>query len=306
MALPDLFEALTADGSLDRLLAAACAEDLGDAGDVTTRSIIETDATAVAVAVARDPGVVSGLAAVPSLLSAFGATCEYEPLTCDGAACEAGAAILRLRGAQGPILTLERTLLNLMGRLCGIASLTRRYVEAVSGTGAVICETRKTTPGLRSLEKYAVRCGGATLHRIGLFDAALYKDNHLAGLDPQTLAAAVAEAAERARSGASLRFVEVEVDTLDQLEALLDLPAGSVDMILLDNMPRDMLERAAAMRLERAPGVLLEASGGIELENVREIAATGVDRISVGALTRGAGWLDIALEVEPACTRVAQ
>ena len=299
LELPALFEALAADGSLERLLAAARAEDLAEIGDVTTASIIEPTARAEAVAVAREAGVVAGLAALAPVLQAFGSDARIEPLARDGEAAEAGRALGRIGGLHGPILTAERTLCNLLGRLSGIATLTRRYVDAVAGTKAVICETRKTTPGLRALEKYAVRCGGGTLHRLGLHDAALYKDNHLVGLEPAALAAAVAEAAQRARR-AELRFVEVEADTLDQLAALLELPPGTIDMILLDNMTPDELRQAVARRDAHGAAVLLEASGGIRLENVRAIAATGVDRISVGALTHGAAWLDIALEVRPA------
>ncbi len=171
---------------------------------------------------------------------------------------------------------------------------------AVAGTGAVVCDTRKTTPGLLALEKYAVRCGGATLHRIGLFDAMLVKDNHIAGVAPLALAATVAAAAARARtlSHGDLRFVEVEVDRLDQLEALLSLPPGTIDIVLLDNLGPADLRRAVERRDRRGSRVLLEASGGITLENIRAVALTGVDRIAVGALTRGAGWLDVGLDVE--------
>jgi nicotinate-nucleotide pyrophosphorylase (carboxylating) len=297
LSLPRLFDELTADGSLDRLLEAARREDLGESGDVTTESMIDEGWEVRAAVIAREPGTVSGLAAAPRVLAAFGCSADVNAIHADGDACNAGDVLLRLRGALGPILTAERTLLNLVGRLSGVATLTRRYVDQVAGTNAAICDTRKTTPGLRSLEKYAVRCGGGTLHRIGLHDAVLLKDNHLAQLGPTELAPAVARAARAARAGHDLRFVQVEVDDLEQLQALLGLPPGLIDIVLLDNMPVDRLREAVALRDAGAPALQLEASGGIGLDNVRAVAETGVDRISVGALTHQAPWLDVSLEV---------
>jgi nicotinate-nucleotide pyrophosphorylase (carboxylating) len=297
LPLPDLFAALIADGSLDRLLEAAVREDLGDAGDVTTACMIGAGWPVRAECVPRRDGVVAGIAAVAPLLEAFQCPAGLEVLAGDGERCAAGRAIVRLHGALGPILGAERTLLNLVGRLGGIATLTSRFVERVAGTRAAICDTRKTAPGLRALDKYAVRCGGGTLHRLGLHDAVLLKDNHLAHLAPEEFLPAVTRAVERARARHALRFVEVEADTLEQLEKLLAAPPGLVDAVLLDNMPPDRLRMAVALRDRRAPRLRLEASGGITLETVRQVAETGVDRISVGALTHSAPWLDVGLDV---------
>ncbi len=299
LPLPRLFGALVADGSLDRLLEAARIEDLGAAGDVTSESAVEATATCRATAVAREPGVVAGLAAVPRALEVFGCAAGVEFLAADGEACSTGSPLWRISGPRRAILGAERTVLNLLGRLSGVATLTRRFVREVAGTAALVCDTRKTTPGLRSLEKYAVRCGGGTLHRIGLHDAVLIKDNHMAGLAPPQFAGLVYAACRRARDRHDLRFVEVEVESLDRLRALLD--AGridEIDIVLLDNMEPDAMRRAVALRDAAAPRLLLEASGGISLAVARAVAETGVDRIAVGALTRSARWLDVALEVE--------
>ncbi len=297
LPLPGLFAALTADGPLDRLLEEAVREDLGDAGDVTTASMIGEGWEVRAEGVSRWAGVVSGGAAMAPLLEAFGCAAEIEILVDDGGRCGADQAIFRLRGRLGTILTAERSLLNLVGRLSGIATLTARFVRRVAGTRAAICDTRKTTPGLRALEKYAVRCGGGTLHRLGLHDAVLLKDNHLAHLAPSELVPAVTRAVRQARARHPLRFVEVEVDTLEQLEKLVQIESGLIDAVLLDNMSTGLLRQAVAMRDRHGPGLLLEASGGITLENVRQVAETGVDRISVGAITHSAPWLDVGLDV---------
>jgi nicotinate-nucleotide pyrophosphorylase (carboxylating) len=298
--LPALFDRLTADGCVERLAAAAMAEDLDGPGDVTSRAMIEPGRRGSAVLVARQGGVVAGLAAAPAVLRCFDPSLGFTAHAADGATCAPGQSLGRASGNLRGLLAAERTLLNLLGRLGGVARLARRFVEAVAGTGAVICDTRKTTPGLRALEKYAARCGGATLHRLGLFDAALFKDNHLAGLPAAHLPARITAAASAARAASSIRFVEVEVDSLDQLRALLRCPAGTIDIILLDNMPLDELRRAVALRGSAAPHVLLEASGGVRLETVRAVAETGVDRISVGAITHSAPALDLAMEIEPA------
>lgn len=297
LSLTSLFDELTSDGSLDRLLAAARYEDLGEPGDVTTAAIVDADLDARACGVARGAGVVSGMAAVGRILEAFDCAAQVTLVADDGATCEAGEVLWRLDGPLAPILGVERTLLNIVGRLCGIATLTARYVREIAGTGAIVCDTRKTTPGLRALEKYAVRCGGGTLHRSGLHDAVLMKDNHLAHLETGELAAAVTRAATAARARHDLRFVEVEVDGLEQLQELLACPEALIDIILLDNMSPDQLVHAVAMRDARRPGLELEASGGIDLETIAAVARTGVDRISVGALTHGATSLDVGLEV---------
>ena len=297
LSLPQLFTALTADGSLDRLLSAARAEDLGEIGDVTTQSIIHDGWDVRAAGVARQAGTVAGLTVIPRLLEVFECDARFEPLADDGQPCGEGQVLWRLLGDLRPILAVERTLLNLVGRLSGIATLTRCYVEAVAGTTAVICDTRKTTPGLRGLEKYAVRCSGGTLHRLGLHDAVLFKDNHLQHLGPGEFAPTVAAAAKAARDRYDLRFVEVEIDTLEQLRLVLEIERGLIDMVLLDNMSLDQMRDAVICRDKLAPDVLLEASGAITLDHVRAVAEAGVDRISVGALTHSAPSLDVALDL---------
>ncbi len=297
LSLSRLFDELTSDGSLDRLLAAARCEDLAESGDVTTSAIVDADLTARAAGVARSAGVVSGMAAVGRILESFDCAAEVDLVARDCATCEPGEVLWRLHGLLGPILGAERTLLNIVGRLCGISTLTARYVREVAGTSTLVCDTRKTTPGLRALEKYAVRCGGGTLHRLGLHDAVLMKDNHLAHLDTGDLTAAVTRAATAARARHDLRFVEVEVDGLEQLEQVFACPEGLIDIILLDNMSPHRLRQAVAMRDARRPGLALEASGGIDLDTIAAVARTGVDRISVGALTHGVTSLDVGLEV---------
>ncbi len=297
LPLPYLFDQLTADGSLDRLLEAARREDVAEIGDVTTACMFDGGWEVRAAGVAREAGVVCGLAAVPRILEAFDCGAALELLGADGEPCHDGDIQFRLRGELGPILTAERTMLNIVGRLSGVATLTRQYADAVAGTKAAICDTRKTTPGMRFAEKYAVRCGGGTMHRLGLHDALLFKDNHLAQLGPTELAPAVRRAVQAARAKHDLRFVEVEVDDLEQLRALIQCEPGLIDIVLLDNMPVSRLRKAVSIRDTRAPKVLLEASGGIGLDNVRAVAETGVDRISIGALTHHAPWLDVSLDV---------
>jgi nicotinate-nucleotide pyrophosphorylase (carboxylating) len=188
-------------------------------------------------------------------------------------------------------------MLNYLTLLSGTATAAAQFVDAVRGTKAAICDTRKTIPGLRTLQKYAARCGGATLHRIGLFDAALFKDNHLAGFGGDSLAVRAREAATRARASGSAAFVECEVDTLAQLDELLAIEEGVLDLILLDNMDPGSLAEAVRRRDARAPWITLEASGGVRLDTVRRIAASGVDRISVGAITHSATALDLGLDL---------
>ncbi len=297
MSLPDLFRALTDDARFLPALDRSLREDLGDAGDVTTDSIIDLEATGTAHLTARQSGVVAGLAVVPQLAHRVGPDLTFEAGARDGDRCAAGTVLGDLSGSLRTLLMLERTMLNYVGHLSGIATLTHSYVEAIAGTGVEICDTRKTTPGLRHLEKYAVRCGGGTSHRLGLHDAALYKDNHLAALPREVWAMRLGEAIASARHEHQLSFVEVEVDTLRQLEEVLSLPDDLIDIVLLDNMTAGSLVRAVQLRDEHAPAVKLEASGGVSLESVRGIAESGVDRISVGALTHSAPWLDIGLDL---------
>jgi nicotinate-nucleotide pyrophosphorylase (carboxylating) len=263
----------------------ALAEDLGRAGDVTAKACIAPDARLSGVFAARKPGVVSGLACARLALAELDPMARFEALVADGLRVEAGTALARVEGDASAILSAERTALNLLGRMSGIATLTRAYVDAVTGAGARIVDTRKTTPGLRALEKYAVRCGGGINHRFGLDDAILIKDNHIAACG------SVAEAVRRAKAFAGhLMKVEVEVDGLDQLDEAL---AHGPDVVMLDNFSLPDLAEAVRRAKGRA---VLEASGGVTLETVRAIAETGVDVISVGALTHSASVLDIGLD----------
>jgi nicotinate-nucleotide pyrophosphorylase (carboxylating) len=307
-ALPDLaalspaalLAALMPAGELAAHVARALAEDLGQAGDVTGQAMIPADTHATAVVRLRSGGVACGGAVAEEVIRQAAIDARLSRHAEDGERLEAGATFLSVQGPLRGILAAERTLLNYVGHLSGIATLTARYVECTAGTRAAICDTRKTMPGMRMLEKWAVRCGGGTNHRIGLFDAMLVKDNHVAGLAPKEMAERVAGAASDARMRSPLRFVEVECDTLDQLRAILALPAGTVDMVLLDNMLPAQLADAVRMRDSAAPAVLLEASGGVRLDDVPAIAATGVDRISVGALTHSAPCLDVGLDIDVA------
>ena len=274
--------AVAAD-TLERLAYAALAEDVGE-GDVTTEAVVDADATGSALILLTEPGVVCGLGIVEAVFHALDEDVEVEALVDEGSLVESGTAVARLSGPLRAILTGERTALNFLGRLCGIATLTRRYVDAVEGTGVAILDTRKTTPGLRVLEKHAVAVGGGRNHRLGLDDGVLIKDNHLRVSD------SIGEAVERARAATHLP-VEVECDTIEQVSEALD--AGA-DAILLDNMTPDGLLAAAVLARGRAR---LEASGGVALDNVRAIAETGVDEISVGALTHSARSLDVSLEL---------
>lgn len=268
----------------------ALAEDLGRAGDVTAMACIPEDARMRAAFAARKPGVLAGIDCVRLAVLAMDPKASVDLRLRDGDAFEAGEVLAVVEADARAFLSAERTALNLAGRLSGVATLTRTYVDAVAGTRARIADTRKTTPGLRALEKHAVACGGGVNHRFGLDDAILIKDNHVA------VCGGVAEAVRRAKAFAPhLMKVEVEVDGLDQLDAVLALidEGAAPDVIMLDNFSLDDL-RAAVARV--AGRIVLEASGGVDLTTVRGIAETGVDVISVGALTHSAPVLDIGLD----------
>jgi nicotinate-nucleotide pyrophosphorylase (carboxylating) len=269
--------------ALDRVVQASLAEDVGR-GDVTTEATVDATATGVAVLVARAAGVVAGLGAAEAVFRALDPEVEFERLADDGDVLTGPVPVARVSGSLRAILTGERTALNLLGRLSGIATATRRYVDAVAGTGVAILDTRKTAPGLRALEKHAVAAGGGRNHRFGLDDGVLVKDNHLAATG------SIQAAVERLRAATDLP-VEVECDTLKQLEEAL---AAGADAVLLDNMSLGELRRAVTLTEGRAR---LEASGGVTLETVRAIAETGVDEISIGALTHSAPALDVSLEL---------
>jgi nicotinate-nucleotide pyrophosphorylase (carboxylating) len=272
-----------ATDTLERIVHAALAEDMG-AGDVTTEATVAPDAVGTAELLVKEPGVVCGLRAAEETFRALDSGIRFEPLAHDGETVEPPAVVARVTGAQRAILTGERVALNFVGRLSGIATLTRRYVDAIEGTGATVLDTRKTTPGLRALEKHAVASGGGRNHRFGLDDAVLIKDNHLRA------AGSLVAAVEAVRAASDLP-VEVECETLDQVAEALEV---GVDAILLDNMTLDQLREAVRLTAGRAR---LEASGGVNLDTIRAIAETGVDEISVGALTHSARSLDVSLEL---------
>jgi nicotinate-nucleotide pyrophosphorylase (carboxylating) len=263
-------------------------EDLGRAGDVTSIATIPEGANARAVLIARQAGCIAGLPLAVATFGKLAPEIQIHADLRDGAAVAAGAQLLRITGPARAVLAGERTALNFVGRLSGVATLTADYVRHTAGTKARICCTRKTTPGLRALEKYAVRCGGGFNHRFGLDDAILIKDNHIA------VAGGVRAVLERARAHVGhLVKIEIEVDTLNQLRDVLD--TGLADVVLLDNM--DVATLSEAVRLARGR-VVLEASGGVTLGSIAEIAASGVDYISSGALTHSAPNFDVALDID--------
>jgi nicotinate-nucleotide pyrophosphorylase (carboxylating) len=273
---------------VDKAVAQALAEDLGLGGDVTTEATIPVGTRASGVIAARQAGTIAGVQLAEAAFKTLDPFTQFEVLVGDGSRIEVNGVIARVSGGARALLTAERTALNFLGHLSGIATLTARYVAAVAGTKARIIDTRKTTPGLRALEKFAVRCGGGVNHRFGLFDAVLIKDNHI-------LAAGGIDAAlQRARTHAGhMVKVEIEVTTLDEVDDVLQL---APDAILLDNMPLSTLQASVQ---EVAGRIVTEASGGVNLDTVRAIAETGVDLISVGALTQSAPVLDIGLDFDP-------
>lgn len=311
LPLDALFAELTRDGFLRRLLELARDEDLGPGGvpgDVTSLATIGEDVRGEARVAARGAGVICGARTLPELLRVFAPSVSHRVHIEDAGRVERGDVVATLSGPLRQILAVERTLLNLMSRLSGIASLTAAHVQAIEGTGAKLLDTRKTTPGLRAMEKYAVRCGGGHCHRIGLFDAVLIKDNHIAHVGLEDLPRFIGEAIGRARElaqksgyGGGLRFVEMEVDTLEQFERVLGAglcePGHGLDVALLDNMSVEQLHQAVAMRARHGSNVLLECSGGVTMRTIRAIAETGVDRISVGALTHQAVSMDLGLDI---------
>ncbi len=293
------------------LVRAAVLEDLDRGQDWTTVSLVTRETESRAAIMVRQAGVIAGLPAVKVVLDEMDPRLQFEPAeiggkaASDGMAVQSGSKLAVIIGPARSLLTAERLILNFLGRLSGIATLTRRFVDAVADTTARVYDTRKTTPGWRLLEKYAVRQGGGHNHRTGLFDAILIKDNHLAigGTQAHSLQSSPAVAVRQARKFIDENFpaddprrqmiVEVEIDSLDQLAPTLN---ERPDIVLLDNMSLNDLRRAVDLRDSLAKGVQLEASGGVRLDTIREIAATGVDRISAGALTHSAGSLDVALD----------
>jgi nicotinate-nucleotide pyrophosphorylase (carboxylating) len=276
------------DSVVDKAVAEALAEDLGLGGDITTQATVPTGTRASGVIAARKAGTVAGVQLAQAAFKTLDPFTQFEAVIGDGGRVEEGGVIARVSGDARVLLTAERTALNFLGHLSGIATLTARYVAAVSGTKARIIDTRKTTPGLRALEKFAVRCGGGVNHRFGLFDAILIKDNHIVA------SGGVGAALERARAQAGhMVKVEIEVTSLDEIDEALQLDP---DALLLDNMDLSALQAAVK---EVAGRVVTEASGGVNLDTVRAIAEAGVDLISVGALTHSAPVLDIGLDFDP-------
>ena len=275
-ALPQSFD-------IDAFIAATLAEDLGTIGDITSAAVIPADARFTGVMDSRDPIVVAGLDLAEAFFRALDPDVRIERLVRDGQQVAAGTELMRLAGAGRAMLTAERSALNTVQHLSGVATMTRAYVDAIAGTGAILLDTRKTIPGLRVLEKYATRMGGAQNHRMGLWDAAMIKDNHVA------VAGGVAEAVRRAKA-AGISQIIVEVDRIDQIEPALE--AGATHL-LLDNMPPAMLREAVALVAGRVP---TEASGGVNLDTIRAIAESGVTYVSVGRLTQSAPAADIGLD----------
>ena len=273
------------DALIEPVVRAALVEDFGHAGDITSAACVDPQARLSVQFAARQPGVIAGLDCARLAVALTDSGIRFQAVVDDGDHVTAGAVLARAEGNARAVLAAERVALNLMGRLCGVATLTAAYVAAVQGTSARIADTRKTTPGLRALEKYAVRCGGGVNHRFGLDDAILIKDNHVAACG------GVGPALVRARAAAGhMVKIEVEVDSLDQLDEALPY---APDVIMLDNFSLADLREA----VRRTDGrVRLEASGGVTLETVRDIALTGVDVISVGALTHSAPALDLGLD----------
>lgn len=275
---------------VERLVRAALAEDVGS-GDATTLATVPENMQARAAMVAREPLVMAGLALAEAAFTAWSPKVAFDRRFAEGAAVATGQTLARVEGSARALLSAERVALNFVQRLSGIATLTAQYVAAIRGTKAQILDTRKTTPGWRRLEKYAVACGGGRNHRFGLFDLVLIKDNHLAALKSET-PNAISAAVRRARRCYPQLKVEVEADTIRQVEQAVQ--AGA-DIILLDNMTVDQLKAAVRLVSGRAQ---TEASGGVNLKTVRAIAETGVDFISVGAITHSARSVDIALDFE--------
>ncbi|MGY1723284.1 carboxylating nicotinate-nucleotide diphosphorylase [Blastococcus sp. SYSU DS0533] len=288
---PELADVLW-DGGLDpasveRVVRRALDEDLALGPDVTTAATVPADARATGDVVPRSPGVLAGVPVAAAVFGLVGGDdVEVVLHAADGMAARANAPVLTVAGPTRSLLTAERTALNLVGHLSGVATLTRRWVDAVAGTDAAIRDTRKTIPGLRVLEKYAVRCGGGVNHRMALGDAALVKDNHVAA------AGGIAAAVEAVRAAAPDVPLEVECDTLDQVREAI---AAGVELVLLDNFP--LADTRTAVGLVRGTGVRLEASGGLSLERAAEVAATGVDYLAVGALTHSAPVLDLGFDL---------
>jgi len=276
------------------LIKEALAEDLGS-GDITSEAFIPEDSQSHARIITRKKAVAAGLFVAQEVFRQVDPKLQITLQAREGDVLEAGASLLEINGATRSLLSAERVALNFLGRLMGIATLTRSYVNAVAGTGVTILDTRKMTPGWRLLEKEAVKLGGGKNHRMGLFDAILVKDNHLASLGSEQKTILSKKIHELRKKNSSLK-IEIEADTLEQVAFFLTIK--EVNALLLDNMSLEEMQQAVALKNQIAPEVRLEASGGITLENIRNVAETGVDEISLGALTHSAMWADLSLEIK--------
>lgn len=283
-----------ADQNILDLIRIARDEDLGG-DDVTSRLLIAKDQTGAGKLILKQDGVCCGLPMIDLICLAYdpGLKANLEPL--EGQWVMAGTVLGKIEGPLRSLLSAERVILNFIQRMSGVATRTREFVKKIEGTNAKIVDTRKTIPGFRTLDKYAVRVGGGTNHRMGLYDGLLVKDNHIAGIPIHQLAKRLGEIAKQSRIESPTRFIEIEVDTLEQLSEVLKV--WGVDVILLDNMDAPTLKKAAMMRDASGSKVQLEASGGVNMMTVREIAETGVDRISIGGLTHSVMALDISLDI---------
>ncbi len=283
--------------TLRQIIQSARLEDIGpDGSDVTSDVMVAPHCQASARLRTRAAGSLAGVALLPAIVETYDGTIRLHVDRLDGERVENGMEVARLTGSLRSILAIERVALNFLCHLSGIATLTSHFVAAIEGTGVAIYDTRKTTPMLRALEKYAVACGGGCNHRMGLHDAVLIKDNHLAHLSADQFGPALTDACSRVRSvKPRVKFIEIEVDHVDQLAAVFD---AAPDRVLLDNMTPDDLRQAVAMRNSLAVGIQLEASGRVDLENVRQIAETGVDLVSIGSITHSAPALDLGLDID--------
>lgn len=296
--LPDYYAHIVDSEHFRELLYLAAREDLATPRtDITSQLLADPHAQLTAVLRTRSQATIAGLAAIPDILDVFAPDATLAPSHADGEPASANTTLATLTAPAEQLLTAERTLLNIIAHLSGIATLTTKFVDKTRGTHARIYDTRKTSPGMRTLEKYAVRCGNGYSHRLGLHDAILLKDNHIQSRTGKDLTHWLNETLPEARQRLAPAFVEIEVDTIQQLEAVLATSPDLVDIVLLDNFPPDKLLAAVAIRKDMNRTILLEASGGITLKNVAACARTGVERIAVGAITHSAPAADIALDL---------
>ncbi len=290
--MPIVFDKATQE-SAEHLIELGLQEDLRERGDLTCQSTIPESLNASVNIVSRQHGVLSGLVVIPCVFKHLPGNITWKLHLQDGDSVERGSLVATISGPVRSLLIGERTVLNFLTHLSGIATRTAEFVRAIHGTNAIILDTRKTLPGYRLLQKYAVRCGGGTNHRMGLYDGVLIKDNHLAARGDASCASAVADARAYLKSIGLPPMVEIEVDSLEQLR---DALAQQPDIVLLDNMGPDMLKEAVQIRNAIAPATRLEASGGVTLQTVRAIAETGVERISIGGLTHSSPALDLGFD----------